>query len=88
MSERRERREIHEILRRVRTIERLVRALSLNLPTPNSAIIQQIDSGGNIMAITGTIPGTTSTFEVDALLERRTGLGRLACGHCGYLDDR
>jgi hypothetical protein len=34
---------------------------------PNGARIFQIN-GGNTMPITGTIPGTTSTFEVDALL--------------------
>jgi hypothetical protein len=37
-------------------------------PPVLTAAIYQIDSGGNSMSITGTIPGTTSTFEVDALL--------------------
>jgi hypothetical protein len=37
-------------------------------PVPTGGKIVQIIKGENTMSITGTIPGTTSTFEADALL--------------------
>jgi hypothetical protein len=37
-------------------------------PVPTGGKIVQIAKGENTMSITGTIPGTTSTFEADALL--------------------